>query len=112
MIYLAALAAAVAAFFLAWLSTPVAGRIAVATGFIDVPKQSRHHRKPTPLLGGSAMLVAILMPSLLALALASIWQGDVPGCRRGWRFTSAVRWRRPRPHWASWPGRWRCTWWG
>ncbi len=79
MIYLAALGAAGAAFFLALLSTPVAGRIAVATGFIDVPKQSRHHRQPTPLLGGSAMLVAILMPSLLALALASLWREGAPG---------------------------------
>ena len=73
MIELAAIGAAGAAFFLSLLGTAVARRLAVSWGFIDAPTQVRYHRRATPLLGGSAILIAILMPSLLVLATAAVW---------------------------------------
>ncbi|KPK84597.1 MAG: hypothetical protein AMJ81_05155 [Phycisphaerae bacterium SM23_33] len=78
MIELAAAAAAGVAFFLAAMATPVARRIAYGTGFIAAPTGDRYHRQPTPLLGGSAILLAILLPSLLVLAVAAVWNAGGP----------------------------------
>ena len=79
MIVWAALAAAGLAFFLAAAATPMAGRIAWAVGLVAQPVRGRHHRRPTPLGGGGAILLAILMPSLLVLAVAAIWNADPQG---------------------------------
>ena len=78
MMQLAAIGAASVAFFLALLGTVVAKRLASLWGFVDTPRQDRHHRSPTPLLGGSAMVAAILMPSLLVLSLAAVWSAQGP----------------------------------
>jgi UDP-GlcNAc:undecaprenyl-phosphate GlcNAc-1-phosphate transferase len=76
---LLALAGIGTAFFLAVLATAVLKRLAVAWGFVANPTQDRHHRAPTPLLGGVAILLAMLLPSLLVLALAALWaRGGVP----------------------------------
>jgi len=77
-IELAAGGAVAVAFFLSAMGTALAKRLAVSWGFIDVPTRSRYHRQPTPLLGGSAILTAILMPSVLALALAAVWRAGSP----------------------------------
>lgn len=76
MIEVAAIGAGGVAFFLSALGTAVARRLAISWGFVDAPGVARHHRTPTPLLGGSAMLVAILMPSLLVLATAAVWAAE------------------------------------
>ena len=65
MIEVVAIGAAGVAFFLSVLGTAVARRLAISWGFVDAPGVARHHRTPTPLLGGSAMLVAILVPLLV-----------------------------------------------
>ncbi|KKK65119.1 hypothetical protein LCGC14_2977380, partial [marine sediment metagenome] len=60
-----------AAFALAAVMTPLAGRVARATGFVAAPTEDRHHRRPTPLLGGVAILLAVLLPSAATLILAA-----------------------------------------
>ena len=73
MIELWGLAAIGLSFLLAMLGSQIARNRAKAWGFIDEPGRNRHHSQPTPLLGGSAVLVAVLLAALLALALAAIW---------------------------------------
>jgi len=48
-------------------------RAATARGFVAAPSDDRFHTEPTPLGGGVAILLAILLPSLLAAALAQYW---------------------------------------
>jgi UDP-GlcNAc:undecaprenyl-phosphate GlcNAc-1-phosphate transferase len=43
-----------------WLVTPLAIRVAHATGFIDKPAGYKGHGNPTPYLGGSAIMVGLL----------------------------------------------------
>ena len=76
MIALAAAGAMLLAMLLAAAWTQVMRRVAVLTGFVAVPREDRHHRQPTPLLGGVAILLGILLPSLLALALAAAWNAQ------------------------------------
>ena len=73
-----AAAAAGGAFLIAALGTPLVKRLAVAWGFVDRPRRERHHREVVPLLGGTAILAAILLPSLLVLSLAVVWSASVP----------------------------------
>ena len=73
MIELAAAAAVGLAFVLSLVGTVLVRKLALSWGFIDQPGRDRFHRTPTPLLGGVAILVAILLPSLLALVLARVW---------------------------------------
>lgn len=47
-----------------WLVTPVAIRLAHATGFIDRPVGYKGHGRPTPYLGGCALMVGILVAAL------------------------------------------------
>ncbi len=77
---LAAAGATGVSFFLSLLGTALAKRLAAAWRFIDYPSSDRLHRRPTPLLGGSAMLAAILLPALLVAALAAVWNAQgTPG---------------------------------
>ena len=76
MIVWAAIAAGGLAFFLSVLATPLAGRVAHRFGMIDYPQRHKAHAQPTPLLGGCAVLAAILGPSLLVLAVASDWAAN------------------------------------
>jgi len=62
-----------AAFSLSALATPVTQRLATRLGMLDVPGRHKAHAHPVPLLGGCAIFFAMLLPSLLAMALASIW---------------------------------------
>ncbi len=73
MIELAAAAAVGLAFVLSLVGTALARRFAMAWGIIDQPGRDRFGSTPTPLLGGVAITAAILLPSLLALALARVW---------------------------------------
>ena len=78
MIVWAYAALAVTAFALSALATPLTRRLAMKLGMIDLPQRHKAHAQPTPLLGGSAIFFAILMPSLLGLALARVWAGNPP----------------------------------
>ena len=61
--------AAAAAFAIAalatYLATPLAIAVAVRTQFFDLPIGYKGHRRPTPYLGGSAIMVGILLAVLL-----------------------------------------------
>lgn len=73
MILAAGMIAIVTAFALSAAATPVAGRLATRYGMLDVPGRHKAHARAVPLLGGCAIFAAILLPSLLVLALASLW---------------------------------------
>ena len=45
--------------------TPQAARVAVRTGFLDHPLGYKQHGRATPYLGGSAVMLAFLVPALL-----------------------------------------------
>lgn len=48
--------------------TPIAKKIAIAVGAIDIPKDERRvHKKPMPLMGGLAIYIAIIIVSLIFL---------------------------------------------
>lgn len=84
MMILAAAAAMAVAFFLAATGTVLARRLAVQWDFVNYPKGDRFSRAATPMLGGSAIFLAILMPSLLVLALATSWaSGPLPAWAAG-----------------------------
>jgi UDP-GlcNAc:undecaprenyl-phosphate GlcNAc-1-phosphate transferase len=61
--------AAAAAFAIAalgtYLATPVAIAIAIRTHFFDLPAGYKGHRRPTPYLGGTAIVIGILLAVLL-----------------------------------------------
>lgn len=55
---------AVISFFM----TPIAKKLAVKIGAVDIPKDERRvHNKPMPLLGGLAIYIAVIITSLLFL---------------------------------------------
>jgi UDP-GlcNAc:undecaprenyl-phosphate GlcNAc-1-phosphate transferase len=58
---------------LSLLATPVSQRLAARFGMLDRPAHHKKHAGPVPLLGGSAVLVAVLIPALGAVAVASEW---------------------------------------
>jgi len=76
MIVYAAIAAAVLAFGISVLATPLSKRLAWRFGMLDVPGRHKAHDSAVPLLGGSAVFIAILAPSLLVLSLARIWAAE------------------------------------
>jgi UDP-GlcNAc:undecaprenyl-phosphate/decaprenyl-phosphate GlcNAc-1-phosphate transferase len=49
-----------------YLATPLAIRAAVRLSFFDVPVGYKGHRKPTPYLGGSAIMLGLLVAGLAA----------------------------------------------
>lgn len=73
MIEIAAAGAVGLAFILSLAGTVLMRKLALAWGFIDHPGRDRFHSKPTPLLGGVAIFLAVLLPSLLVLVLARVW---------------------------------------
>jgi|1186.fasta_scaffold10048_2 UDP-GlcNAc:undecaprenyl-phosphate GlcNAc-1-phosphate transferase len=62
-----ALGAFALALVIAWIVTPVAGRIAWRVGAIDTPRARGLHTFPTPRLGGVAILVAVMSAGLVFL---------------------------------------------
>ena len=68
-----ALAAIGGTMLLSMLATPVTQRMAFRFGMLDVPQKHKAHARPTPLLGGSAVFAAILLPTLGVLAVATEW---------------------------------------
>ncbi len=52
---------------LVWLFTPMAERLSYRIGIIDHPGARKPHAKPTPLMGGWAMLISFWISALLVL---------------------------------------------
>jgi UDP-GlcNAc:undecaprenyl-phosphate GlcNAc-1-phosphate transferase len=59
-------------FLAAFVVTPVIGRVASRTGFIDEPKPHKLHVRPMPLLGGLAIYLALCV-ALLQVDFAAEW---------------------------------------
>jgi len=76
MILWVALGAVGVAFVLSVLSVPLTQRLAARFGMLDVPGRHKAHARPIPLLGGCAIFAAILVPSLLAAAVATTWNAS------------------------------------
>jgi UDP-GlcNAc:undecaprenyl-phosphate GlcNAc-1-phosphate transferase len=53
------------------LLTPIVARIARKTGMVAAPKKDRWHRRPTALLGGTAIFISVAGVALLTLDLPS-----------------------------------------
>ncbi len=71
------------AFAVAALLTPLTARLARAVGAVDQPKDRGLSKKETPLLGGLAMLGAVLVASLLLLDLGSLVEDRFKGILAG-----------------------------
>lgn len=56
------------------LATPLARRVALATGIVDMPSKRKVHHEPTPLLGGAAIYGAFVVALLLFGGRAEIRQ--------------------------------------
>lgn len=59
--------AAALGFVVGLAATAVATRVALATGFLDRPREYRAHALPTPCLGGAAVMVGVAAASALGL---------------------------------------------
>jgi len=57
-------AAFAVAALITWATTPVAVRVAVATGFMDRPVGYKGHLQATPYLGGAAIMAGVLVAAL------------------------------------------------
>lgn len=73
MIFAAIAGVVILSFVLSVLATAVCKNLAFRFGMLDVPGAHKAHGQPTPLLGGTGIFAAILLPSMLVLALAKIW---------------------------------------
>jgi len=60
----------VIALSLGWLFTPLARVIAFRTNILDVPDARKIHKEPTPLLGGAAIYLALLITLLFVPGLS------------------------------------------
>jgi UDP-GlcNAc:undecaprenyl-phosphate/decaprenyl-phosphate GlcNAc-1-phosphate transferase len=74
-----ALYALALALVLSWLLVPLTERLARRIGAIDYPNERSIHRRPTPRLGGLAMLVGVLAAGLLFLPLAAVTRAILAG---------------------------------
>lgn len=73
----AILAAAILAGGISYFGVTLAGRAAVRLDMIDHPERHKAHAQATPLLGGCAIVMGIVLPSLLALAVSRLWASGV-----------------------------------
>jgi UDP-GlcNAc:undecaprenyl-phosphate GlcNAc-1-phosphate transferase len=55
------------AFLAAFVATPLVGRVASRTGFVDKPRPHKMHVRPMPLLGGLAIYLALCVALIIAL---------------------------------------------
>jgi UDP-GlcNAc:undecaprenyl-phosphate GlcNAc-1-phosphate transferase len=90
-----AVAAAVSA-----VATPVAIRVAQRTDFLDRPREYRRHSRPTPFLGGAAVLAAFLIAALLVADVSGTLFVPLAGAVALWvlgtaddRVAVAPKWR-------------------
>jgi UDP-GlcNAc:undecaprenyl-phosphate/decaprenyl-phosphate GlcNAc-1-phosphate transferase len=64
----------VAALLFSVVGTPLARRLALATGIVDMPNQRKVHHEPTPLLGGAAIYGAFVVALLIFGGRAEVRQ--------------------------------------
>jgi UDP-GlcNAc:undecaprenyl-phosphate GlcNAc-1-phosphate transferase len=68
---LKALVAVAVAMAVAGLATPVMARVASAIGLLDRPGGYKQHERPTPYLGGAAILLGVVAAALLVQGVTS-----------------------------------------
>ena len=73
MVVWAGIGAMALAFVISALATPVTQKLAGWFNMLDIPSRHKARDEPTPLLGGCAILVAILAPAVGVLAIARVW---------------------------------------
>lgn len=61
-----------AAMLVAYIATPVAGALAARIGAIDHPSDRKVHAKPTPTLGGLAILLGLVAAGIAAMSLPEL----------------------------------------
>src|SRR3954447_11611434 len=66
---LKALVVAAVAMALAGLAAPVMARVASAIGLVDRPGGYKQHERPTPYLGGAAVLLGVVAATLITVGL-------------------------------------------
>ena len=59
-------------FLAAFIATPLIGRVATHTGFVDEPKPHKMHVRPMPLLGGLAIYIALCV-ALFRVDFSAEW---------------------------------------
>jgi UDP-GlcNAc:undecaprenyl-phosphate GlcNAc-1-phosphate transferase len=74
-----ALGAFALALVVAWIATPIAGRVAWRVGAIDRPRERGLHIFPTPRLGGIAILIAVAASALIFLEPNNEMRGILGG---------------------------------
>lgn len=74
-----ALGAFALALVVAWIATPIAGRVAWRVGAIDRPRERGLHVFPTPRLGGMAILIAVAASALIFLEPNNEMRGILGG---------------------------------
>ena len=68
-----------ASFLLCVGLTPLIQKIALHRGWIARPSDARWHQKPTALMGGIAIFLAMALPLLTMSEFVSVWQNIVDG---------------------------------
>jgi UDP-GlcNAc:undecaprenyl-phosphate GlcNAc-1-phosphate transferase len=53
-------------FAVTWATTPAVARVATRVGLVDHPTEGRHHKSPTPYLGGLAVAAGFVLIAALA----------------------------------------------
>jgi UDP-GlcNAc:undecaprenyl-phosphate GlcNAc-1-phosphate transferase len=66
-----------ACFILSTALTRACMRVAVATGFLDHPRGRKDHPRPTPLLGGVAIFLALAGCVYLPAVVAAVFQDEI-----------------------------------
>jgi UDP-GlcNAc:undecaprenyl-phosphate/decaprenyl-phosphate GlcNAc-1-phosphate transferase len=66
-----------ACFVLSTALTRVCMRLAVATDFLDHPRGRKDHPRPTPLLGGVAIFLALAACVYIPAVMAAVFQNDI-----------------------------------
>ncbi|MFP4106578.1 MAG: glycosyltransferase family 4 protein [Phycisphaerae bacterium] len=67
------LVAVILSFGISFFAVPMCRTLAFRLGMLDMPRRHKRHAEPTPLMGGVAIFLAIVLPSMLVLSLARIW---------------------------------------
>ena len=65
-------------FLLSLILTPLARKLALATGKVAVPKDTRWHKKETPLMGGVSIFVSYMIVWILAVSLNDWYSLGIP----------------------------------
>ncbi|KYP80061.1 UDP-phosphate N-acetylgalactosaminyl-1-phosphate transferase [Ferroacidibacillus organovorans] len=71
---------ALLSFLFAFAFVPAMRRVAIKTGFVDLPTERKAHKGPLPMLGGAAMLFAFMLSTILVRHdfLHATWRTDKP----------------------------------